>query len=208
MSDRDKIITARDIFEALSGSKVVPRAIAGATALRKIKKKKELDLLSKNDGTDFVPSEVPDKIDLADDKTQSHEVETKEIWNYHFDPYLGDCSWYEVIEGKESKCLLTLTEVDNWMFGFTQQTYTPPPGIRLIITKGIKSRPENRRDNKIKFGHRFNQADVRVYVHRRSFRVEFSKQYQEFGTLADRAQTGGLSEIGFPVDWDAIPYDI
>ena len=197
-----KIITATEICEALATS----HPVAGL-ALRR-RRAKEGAQSKPGEGPEFIPSEVPEKIKIPDDKLQSQEAETDEVWDFRFDPYLGDCSWTQIIQGVECRCLITLTEVDNWMFGFTQQTYTPPPGIRLIITKGAKTRPEQNKDNKIQFGHRYNQSNIKVYIHRRSFRVELSKQYQEFATLADGAKTGGLAHVGFPIDWDEVPYDV
>jgi hypothetical protein len=198
MQDKKKIITAKEICESVSLARANP--IAGRSILKR--RKGEIA------GSDtFVPTDVPDKIKLPPDRNADQISQTPGVWDFKFDPYLGDCSWSEEIDNVECRCLITLTEVDNWMFGFTQQTYTPPPGIRLIITKGVKRKPENHA-HKINFGHRFNQSDVRVYIHRRSFRVELSKQYQEFATLSDGARHEGLAGVGFPVDWDLVPYDI
>jgi hypothetical protein len=209
MSDEKRLITAREMNEVLAEPHAMPHArpIAGMMAMKKKSKAGE-DNDSGGDDDNFKPTEVSDDITLNPNKTLAHIAGTDEVWDYKFDPYLGDCNWTELIDGTPCHCLVTLTEVDNWMFGFTQQTYTPPPGIRLIIHKGVKRSPEKNKGNKIKFGHRFNQADVSVYIHRRSFRVELSKQYQEFATLADGAKRGGLAEIGFPVDWDEVPYDV
>jgi hypothetical protein len=199
--ERKELITARDMLEAMT-SRSMPHArpIGGMTL-------KKAALGRGGGGDEFHPTEVPErKVKISLDKTEQLPG-TEEVWDYRFDPYLGDCSWSEKVDGVECRCLVTLTEVDNWMFGFTQQTYTPPPGIRLIITMGAKRKMENSKHS-INFGHRFTSENVRVYIHRRSFRVELSKQYQEFATLGDGARKEGLSGIGFPTDWDEVPYDV
>jgi hypothetical protein len=189
--ERKELITARDMLEAI---KVRARPNI-KVALEKVQQGE-----TSGEGAKFLPTDVPSKIRLTPSKSSAHKSLTDKVWDFKFDPYLGETSWSETVEGVECRIILTLTEVDNWMFGFTQQTYTPPPGIRLIITKGARRH--------YGFGHRFNQSDVKVYIHRRSFRVELSKQYQEFGTLTDGAKTEGLAGVGFPVDWDEVPYDV